>query len=318
MASLDYLKDYDDRYVGSQNVPWPDGDIGNDMVIERVSTNNQTLFVYPMHYPVGGDISENLRTFNSNALANVTTNNSEEIMPSIFPEMSEGTITGLTVLYSLTTLFSITGNIFVVLVFARGRRSRTDLRPFLINLAAADLIMAMFCMPFTFADVIIGEWIFYEPLCPVVLFVQFFSVSGSVFTNTAIGIDRFLAVTFPLRSRVTTRSKYVIVVIWLCAFGLGSVMFVVGRAVDIGGDQMRCVETWAPGPRKIFTICVLILTYIVPLAILTITYTIVGIILWKRTAPGNKDHVRDMHRLRSKIKVMCVVLHDVRENNQYY
>lgn len=222
--------------------------------------------------------------------------------------MSNTTLTGLTVLYTLTTMFSITGNVFVVLVFVRGRRSRTDLRPFLINLAAADLMMALFCMPFTFADVILGRWMFPEVLCPIVLFVQIFSVGASVFTNMAIGIDRFLAVTFPLRSRLThARAKYVIIAIWICALLLGSVMFFVGRAKDMpeyGNGTQKCFENW-PGAeaRRIFTIFIFVVTYLVPLLILSITYSIVGILLWKRTAPGNKDHIRDMHRLRSKIKV---------------
>ncbi|XP_069124269.1 QRFP-like peptide receptor [Argopecten irradians] len=227
--------------------------------------------------------------------------------------MSDSTLTGLTVLYTLTTIFSITGNVFVVLVFVRGRRSRTDLRPFLINLAAADLMMALFCMPFTFADVILGRWLFPEVLCPLVLFVQIFSVAASVFTNMAIGIDRFLAVTFPLRSRLThARAKYCIIVIWICAFILGSVMFFVGRATEMSGfgnGTKKCLENWpSNGARRTFTIFIFIVTYLVPLLILAITYSIVGILLWKRTAPGNKDHIRDMHRLRSKIKIVKMLV----------
>ena len=233
----------------------------------------------------------------------LTTNDSNSSL-SESSLLSDESLSGLMVLYILTTLLSITGNIFVVLVFAKGRHSRTDLRPFLINLAVADLVMAFFCMPFTFADTILGQWVFYKPLCTLVLFVQLFSVAASVMTNMAIGIDRFLVVLFPLRSRVTySRSKYVIAVIWFCAFSLASVQFFVGRAQQVG-DLVKCVEVWpTPGSRKIYTVCIFLFTYIIPLLILAITYSIVGILLWKRTAPGNKDQIRDLHRLRSKIKV---------------
>lgn len=223
--------------------------------------------------------------------------------------LSHESLTGLMVLYSLTTLLSITGNIFVVLVFVKGRHSRTDLRPFLINLAVADLVMAFFCMPFTFADTILGHWVFYKPLCTLVLFVQLFAVAASVMTNMAIGIDRFLAVIFPLRSRVTySRSKYVIAVIWFCALSLASVQFFVGRAQQYG-DIYKCEEVWpSQESRKIYTVCLFLCTYVIPLLILSITYSIVGILLWKRTAPGNKDQTRDLHRLRSKIKVFIMHL----------
>uniref|UniRef100_K1QAF8 Neuropeptide FF receptor 1 n=1 Tax=Magallana gigas TaxID=29159 RepID=K1QAF8_MAGGI len=241
----------------------------------------------------------NMTTFN----ASLTTNDSNSSL-SKHAFLSDESLSGLIVLYTLTTLLSITGNIFVVLVFAKGRHSRTDLRPFLINLAVADLVMAFFCMPFTFADTILGQWVFYKPICTLVLFVQLFSVAASVMTNMAIGIDRFLVVLFPLRSRVTySRSKYVITVIWFCAFSLASVQFFVGRAQK-HGDIYKCVEVWpTPGSRKIYTVCLFLFTYIIPLLILAITYAIVGILLWKRTAPGNKDQTRDLHRLRSKIKL---------------
>jgi hypothetical protein len=56
----------------------------------------------------------------------------------------------------------------------------------LINLAASDLVMAIFCMPFTFADVVYQRWVFPDAMCPVVLFLQPLSVAASAFTNMAI------------------------------------------------------------------------------------------------------------------------------------
>lgn len=56
---------------------------------------------------------------------------------------------GLLFLYGLNIFFSVAGNIVVIYVFSYGRKSRTELAPFLINLAISDLIMALFCMPFT-------------------------------------------------------------------------------------------------------------------------------------------------------------------------
>lgn len=220
--------------------------------------------------------------------------------------MSDGSRAGLILLYTVTTLLSIVGNAFVVIVFARGRRCRTDLRPFLINLSIADLIMALFCLPFSFSTVMLKTWIFSKPMCPIVLFVQLLSVTASVFTNMAIGIDRFMAVTFPLKSRLTSsRSKFVISAIWIVSIGLSSVQLVVGRAVDVPQfGYIECMENWPQGDfRRIYTLFVLFSTYILPLFTLAITYSIVGRILWRRTSPGNADEARDLHQLRSKRKV---------------
>ncbi|KAH3869932.1 prolactin-releasing peptide receptor-like [Dreissena polymorpha] len=224
--------------------------------------------------------------------------------------LSNESTAGLIFLYTFTTILSVVGNFFVILVFARGRRSRTDLRPFLINLAVSDLLMAVMCMPFTFVFTVLNDWIFSKPMCTIVLFVQMLSVSGSVFTNMAIGVDRFSAVMFPLRSRLTKkRAKYVLVGIWAAATVLSSVQFHVGRAHDKPDGSQTCQERWSnEDQRKTFTIFIFVITYMIPLLTLSVTYSIVGILLWKRTSPGNKDRTRDLHQLRSKRKVLKMLV----------
>lgn len=78
----------------------------------------------------------------------------------------------LIALYTATTALAVTGNMVVIVVLSVGRRSRTDLRAFLLNLAVADLTMAAFCMPFTFTTTMLHDWIFGAVMCTVVLFVQ--------------------------------------------------------------------------------------------------------------------------------------------------
>jgi len=78
----------------------------------------------------------------------------------------------LIALYTTTTVLAVTGNFIVIVVLAVGRRSRTDLRAFLVNLAVADLTMAIFCMPFTFTFTMRHDWIFGAAMCTIVLFLQ--------------------------------------------------------------------------------------------------------------------------------------------------
>ena len=221
------------------------------------------------------------------------------------PKLEESTLTVLIILYSLTTTLSIIGNILVVIVFKNGNRSRTDLRPFLINLAIADLLMALFCMPFTFADAVFRTWIFPEEICPIVLCVQMISVAASVFTNMAIGIDRFLVVLYPLHHRFTLqRYKYVMFTIWISSTIFGSVQLFIAKTTESETGMLECDEIWlSTHSRQVCTVFVLLFTYIVPLVILAVTYTIVAFLLWKRTSPGNKDRYRDYLQWRSKIKV---------------
>ncbi|RUS89820.1 hypothetical protein EGW08_002432 [Elysia chlorotica] len=215
----------------------------------------------------------------------------------------------LIILYTLTTMAAVFGNSMAILVFTRGHRSNTDLRPFLINLAAADLIMAIFCIPFTFAYQITGHWMFSEVMCPIVQCCQVVSVAASVSTNTAIGIDRLVAVKFPFRKRVTSSyTRLVILGIWLFAGGLGTVPLVMGRTREVAG-KLQCEEDWSSQHHEVaYSFFVMIVTYFLPVTILSATYTIIGRHLWRHRVPGNADDQRDALQLKAKRKVVKMLV----------
>ena len=74
----------------------------------------------------------------------------------------------LIVLYTLTMVLSVIGNALAIAAFVVSRgHAHSDLRWYLVNLAAADLVMAAFCMPFTFTMTMLGHWVFSAPMCPV-------------------------------------------------------------------------------------------------------------------------------------------------------
>ncbi|GFU65862.1 g_PROTEIN_RECEP_F1_2 domain-containing protein [Trichonephila clavipes] len=96
----------------------------------------------------------------------------------------------LIVLYSMTALMALGGNATVIIVLLLGKRSSRELRIFLVNLAVSDVCMALFSIPFTYTDFMLGRWIFHPAFCPFVQFMQHVSVIASVYTLTAIGLDR--------------------------------------------------------------------------------------------------------------------------------
>ncbi len=107
-------------------------------------------------------------------------------------ELPYGSQISLICVYTITIILAVVGNLTAVFVLHFGNRSRTGLNKFLMNLAIADLLMACFCMPFTFTNTMLGHWIFGAAMCPVALFAQVTSVASSIFTNTTIGIDRWV------------------------------------------------------------------------------------------------------------------------------
>lgn len=94
----------------------------------------------------------------------------------------------LVVLYSCTAVAALGGNGAAIAVLLFGKRR--SIRLFLVNLAISDMTMALFSIPFTYTDFMLGRWIFLPEFCPVVQFVQHASVSVSVYTLTVVGLDR--------------------------------------------------------------------------------------------------------------------------------
>ncbi|XP_067841636.1 cholecystokinin receptor-like [Heptranchias perlo] len=121
-------------------------------------------------------------------------------------------------LYSIIFLLSIFGNTMIILVLILNKRLRTVTNSFLLSLALSDLMVAIFCMPFTLIPNLLGDFIFGEAMCKITAYFMGISVSVSTFSLVAIAIERYSAICNPLKSRVwQTRSHAyrVIAATWL-------------------------------------------------------------------------------------------------------
>ncbi|KAI3366070.1 hypothetical protein L3Q82_009892, partial [Scortum barcoo] len=104
-------------------------------------------------------------------------------------------------LYSLIFLISVFGNLLIIVVLMLNKRMRTVTNSFLLSLAVSDLMMAIFCMPFTLIPNILEDFIFGAAMCKTVSYFMGISVSISTFSLVAIAIERYSAICNPLKSR---------------------------------------------------------------------------------------------------------------------
>ncbi|XP_070538710.1 substance-K receptor-like [Ptychodera flava] len=220
---------------------------------------------------------------------------------------------GLISSFSVNITLSTIGNIIVLTVLLFSRRQLSELNLFLINLALADLTMAIFCMPFTFSTIMYGRWIFNTAMCPIVIFLQQVSVMVSVYTLVAIGIDRYFAVLYPLKVRVTKhRARMLFASIWLVSFLLAIVqaVFAEARKIDYGEKSVYLCTEWWPydSAGVIYEIFMVMVAYFIPLLVLLFCYVRVGRRLWGRQIPGNADRQRDKSYLSSKKKVIKMLI----------
>lgn len=73
-------------------------------------------------------------------------------------------------LYTLIFLISVFGNLLIIVVLMLNKRMRTVTNSFLLSLAVSDLMMAIFCMPFTLIPNILEDFIFGGAMCKTVTY----------------------------------------------------------------------------------------------------------------------------------------------------
>ncbi|XP_037087581.1 tachykinin-like peptides receptor 86C [Pollicipes pollicipes] len=136
-------------------------------------------------------------------------------------EVSPAVITVLSLFYGLISLLAVLGNGLVLWILCTSRRMRTTTNYFIGNLAVADIVIGMFSIPFQFQSALLQRWSLPDFMCPMTEFFTTLSVSVSVFTLTAIAIDRYRAIVHRLinhQSRL--RTKVIIVTIWILGLSL--------------------------------------------------------------------------------------------------
>lgn len=117
--------------------------------------------------------------------------------------------------YFQTTVYMLYILIFVIALFGNGvvcyivlstTRMKTVTNYFIVNLAVGDILMSLFCVPFSFVSILLLQyWPFGSVLCHLVNYSQAVSVLVSAYTLVAISIDRYIAILWPLRPRISKR-----------------------------------------------------------------------------------------------------------------
>ncbi|KAK7495118.1 hypothetical protein BaRGS_00013758 [Batillaria attramentaria] len=92
--------------------------------------------------------------------------------------------------YFVTLTLGVTGNMLVIVVVARYRSMKNITNTFLLSLASADLLLVCICIPVKFAAFFSFTWTFGEFLCKSVFYLQNVSALCSVFTLTAMSLER--------------------------------------------------------------------------------------------------------------------------------
>nr|XP_036671795.1 RYamide receptor [Drosophila suzukii]XP_036671796.1 RYamide receptor [Drosophila suzukii] len=227
----------------------------------------------------------------------------------------------LSIFYGGISIVAVIGNTLVIWVVATTRQMRTVTNMYIANLAFADVIIGLFCIPFQFQAALLQSWNLPWFMCSFCPFVQALSVNVSVFTLTAIAIDRHRAIINPLRARPTKFiSKFIIGGIWMLAL-LFAVPFAIAFRVEKLTERFRennetfnvtrpfCTnKNLSDDQLQSFRYSLVFVQYLVPFCVISFVYIQMAVRLWGTRAPGNAQDSRDITLLKNKKKVIKMLI----------
>ncbi|XP_039188895.1 prolactin-releasing peptide receptor-like isoform X2 [Crotalus tigris] len=216
--------------------------------------------------------------------------------------------------YTLVVLVGIFGNYLLLYVICKTKKMHNVTNFFIGNLAFSDMLMCATCIPFTLAYAFDPQgWIFGKFLCYFVFLMQPMTVYVSVFTLTAIAVDRYYTTLHLLKKRISfTTCVYVIGGIWLLSCALVAPAVAHTYHVEFQKEGFAiCEEFWIGEEREhlAYAYSTLIITYILPLSAVSLSYSCITIKLKNRVVPGHPTQSQaEFDRLRRRKIFRLLVL----------
>ncbi|KAH0813197.1 hypothetical protein GEV33_009594 [Tenebrio molitor] len=202
---------------------------------------------------------------------------------------------------------------------------------FLVNLSIADLFVALVCMPNAAYAAYTSVYSFGEYACKISAYLQCVSVASSIFTITAMAVDRYLAITRPFgffyrcfNKRTTT---IIILLMWILSLALFMpVLLVTGTSkleyIEVQNKSLYinvhfCGEHWEKSSmspvQQALGITWFIFMFVLPGLIILFAYSMMSRTLCSGVPPfDNNDGVTCMQQrnrlMRSRKRVACILL----------
>lgn len=181
--------------------------------------------------------------------------------------------------FGVVFVIGIIGNLFLLYYVLRKRRLNTPHNCYVVNLAAGDILMITVALPFVSTIYTTTEWPFGETICKLSEFVQTLCTAVTIFSITALSIERYLILSVVEPTGRNKKTLVVIVLIWIFAFmlatpDLASSTIIYGEP----GSLEFCVlyrPVWTESYAQTLTLIKLVFLFVLPLLILAPFYILI-------------------------------------------
>ncbi|XP_013395268.1 allatostatin-A receptor [Lingula anatina] len=219
------------------------------------------------------------------------------------------------VLFSIIVAVGFLGNLLVLLVIFTNKPMRNTTNILIANLAIADLIFIIICVPFTAAMFILKYWPFGDFWCHFVYYIIYVSAWASIYTMVLMALDRFLTLVLVFRSLTlkTERNTYiVIIVLWVVILLINIPAYNEhGIYVYENATRQRCLDINLAHNREfdaqVFYTCFCLFGYALPLTLTIVLYLLIVRKLYVSNSP-ERTGSGQMSRARRQLTHVVVIV----------
>ncbi|KAK2823764.1 hypothetical protein Q7C36_020364 [Tachysurus vachellii] len=207
--------------------------------------------------------------------------------PSVY-DVNLPKVVTMVVVFMFFLLFGVMGNVLVIMSVVCHQHLRSVTHCFIANLAVADLLLSSVVVPLSASSEALGRWVLGRALCGVWASLDVLCSTASIFNLCVISVDRWLAVTYPLRYLSLATSKRAVgamVAVWVASAGI-SVGPLFGWREPMPDDESVCSVNEDPGYAIFSASC----SFYIPLAVILIMYCKVYMVARRKARRLTEGH----------------------------
>ena len=215
----------------------------------------------------------------------------------------------------LTCLLTVVANVLLIILVCVDAKLRRFSNYYIVSLACADLILGVFVMPLHSLYSILGYWPFGALVCEIWTTSDFVCASASIFGICMISLDRYWAITQPLkhlRRQGRRKSLGFVAAVWITST-ICWVPSMVAHRIILGSFLQDSLCLFLPSFPFVFASSMFI--YVIPMTAMVILYgRIVWVVKksWMKIHHDQTDRADGGNHVSFKMRICCCIGYPLR------